>query len=67
MKASELIKQLETLMNQYGDLDLVYAIDDEGNDFKLVYFDASVGNYNEENREFHSLGVSNKINAICIN
>lgn len=34
MKASQVADYLRNLIEEYGDLELVYSIDDEGNDFK---------------------------------
>ena len=42
MKISEMIKNLQEFMNEHGDLDCWYAVDDEGNDFKKVHYDPSL-------------------------
>jgi hypothetical protein len=70
MKASELIKTLETLKNKYGDLDLVYSVDEEGNYFNHIAFDAYAGYY--DSGEFTPVGGDDwdedlNINAICVN
>tara|TARA_Y100000389_G_scaffold86606_1_gene83294 strand:- start:4531 stop:4764 length:234 start_codon:yes stop_codon:yes gene_type:complete len=51
------------------DLPLVYSIDDEGNSFHRVYFDAGLGNYNERDREFLNKEEANdkEVNCVCIN
>lgn len=41
MKISEMIKNLEEFMEEYGDIDCWYATDDEGNGYHEVYFDPS--------------------------
>ena len=38
MKLSEVINNLKKAKKQYGDLDCVYSIDDEGNDFHDIHF-----------------------------
>jgi hypothetical protein len=38
MKLSEVIKNLNKAKKQYGNLDCVYSIDDEGNDFQRIHF-----------------------------
>ena len=53
MKATELIKNLRELVNQYGDLELVSSIDDEGNGYNQIYFTPSPGRY--EDSEFQSI------------
>lgn len=42
MKISEMIKNLQELMAEYGDLDCWYAEDDEGNGYRKIYYDPSV-------------------------
>lgn len=41
MKVSEMIKNLEEFIENYGDLECYYAVDDEGNDYCPVYFEPS--------------------------
>ena len=41
MKVSEMIKNLQEFMEEYGDLDCYYAVDDEGNAYHEVYYDPS--------------------------
>ena len=73
MKLSEYIKNLNETFKSYGDLDVVYSIDDEGNDFNRIAFAPSVGHYFEEEREWiteedidYSIeGIH--INSICVN
>ena len=38
MKVSEMIKNLQDFMEENGDIDCYYAVDDEGNDYKEVYY-----------------------------
>ena len=42
MKVSKMIKNLQEFMAEYGDLECWYAIDDEGNGYKRVYYDPSL-------------------------
>lgn len=43
MVLSEYIEQCKAVFEEYGDLELVYASDDEGNDFQKVNWGPSVG------------------------
>lgn len=52
MKISDMIKNLYAFMDEHGDLDCWYAVDDEGNDFKPVYFDPSLRYVNEHEETF---------------
>ena len=38
MKISELMHNLRQIKKQYGDLECIYSIDDEGNDFHEVHY-----------------------------
>ena len=38
MKISEMIENLKEFMDEHGDMDCYYAVDDEGNDFHEVYY-----------------------------
>ena len=50
MKLSTYIEECRKILKKYGDLDVIYASDDEGNDYNLVHHTPCVGEY--ENREF---------------
>jgi len=75
MKASELIAQLQETVAVYGDLDVVYSVDEEGNSFHEVYFSPRPGNFNDN--DFLSKDIIEEeddldekeypINAICVN
>ncbi|RLD64314.1 MAG: hypothetical protein DRJ01_00950 [Bacteroidetes bacterium] len=74
MKLSEYIKALNEALKDYGDLDVVYSIDDEGNDYKEVHFIPSVGYYDKKDREWLETADFDMsedddihINSICIN
>lgn len=41
MKISEMIKGLQEFMSDHGDLECYYAIDDEGNAYRPVYYTPS--------------------------
>ena len=47
MKLTEYIKKLQELLNEHGDLELIYAKDDEGNDYRKLHYDPGVVNYIE--------------------
>ena len=65
LKASEVIKYLQLLIDKHGDLETVYSADDEGNDFNDIYFKPSAGVYAD--REFNAPRDGEKPNRICIN
>ena len=52
MKVSEMIKNLEEFKAEHGDIDCWYAIDDEGNGYKKVYFDPSL-HYVDDNNDVY--------------
>ena len=42
MKISEMIKNLQEFMAEHGDIEVWYAVDDEGNDYHPIYFTPSL-------------------------
>lgn len=42
MKISEMIKNLQEFMEEYGDLECWYASDDEGNNYNAVHYEPSL-------------------------
>ena len=66
MKLSSYIKCLQIALEEYGDHEVIYASDAEGNSYDLVYYSPTAGRY--ENREFDTESIEKEhINAICIN
>ena len=65
MKLSEYIDKLNKILKLYGDITCVYAKDSEGNGFDEVYYDPSVGEYDD--REFTSSDGETPINSVCVN
>jgi len=63
MKAKELIERLQELVIEHGNLDLIFAGDNEGNNYEEVYYSASVCNYEDGERE----EPGEKPTHICIN
>ena len=52
---------------ELGEKKAVYAKDNEGNEFKEVYFSPSIG-YFDSDGDFTVAGSENdKVNAVCIN
>lgn len=49
MKLNEYIKELKKLHKEYGNIDLFYSIDDEGNAYNEVVFLPTVGRMNRGN------------------
>ena len=62
MKASEYLKDLQALVDLHGDLDLVYAINEEGNAFHKVEFEPSAGHLKGD-----FFDTEGEVNSICIN
>jgi hypothetical protein len=71
MKAKQVVKQLNKLIAEFGDLDVVYSCDEEGNSFHPLVILPSPGNFSEEGYTFECSDDSDEskknINAICIN
>ena len=71
---TEYIKRLQRIHKAYGDLELIYAQDDEGNGYDTVHFFPSVG-YFDGSDEFRIIDDDDDddnddeypINAICMN
>ena len=65
MKLNDYIKKLQKLKKEgYGELDLVYSIDDEGNGYSDVQYEPVAGNI--EDGFFISVDNAEKTH-ICIN
>jgi hypothetical protein len=73
MQLVEYINNLNEIYNKYGpDLEVVFSIDDEGNEFNKVNFRPSVGIFDEDDRTFMDINADNdnlseEIDAVCIN
>ena len=75
MKLKEFIKQLEELVEknpEYREFEVVYSVDDEGNQYFPVEYEPSIGLYRDgefycshELKDFDL--ASEKPNSICIN
>lgn len=50
MKLKEYIEKLQELYLEHGDLELVYAVDDEGNYFNKVIYNPGIMNMSGEDR-----------------
>ena len=72
MKASTLIENLQKLIDIHGDLDLIYAKDDEGNGYERIHYDPSLYIF-EDRDDVRSIedclenGDEFTPNAICVN
>ena len=49
MTLHKYMKELKKLVDRYPLLEVYYSIDDEGNDFRPVFYDASVQEVEDEN------------------
>lgn len=74
MLLSEYIENLKSVLEENGDLKVVYAVDDEGNAFNEVCFAPSVGHYDYSDSQFTTYDnfgededIDYEINSVCIN
>lgn len=77
MKLKDYIKALQNILEEHGDLQLVYSIDSEGNSFEPCEYLPSIGFYQKEEHNFigdydfeewkEEYEVDCKIDAICLN
>ena len=51
MKLTKYIEKLQELLNEHGDLELIYSSDDEGNNYSKVHYAPSLVNYIASDRE----------------
>ena len=67
-KISDMIRDLQKILEEKGDLNLVYSEDDEGNYFQFVWKEPTLGHFDSEENEFKSqedTGLT--INCVLIN
>lgn len=58
MKLKEYIEKLQNILESSGNLELIYASDEEGNSFKKVHHEPSVNYFDTENSDIvHSRDV----------
>lgn len=55
MKISEMINNLQEFMEEHGDIDCWYAVDDEGNGYQEIYFDPSKYYVDEDKNVYTSI------------
>lgn len=77
MKLSEYITKLEGVLAscpEAKDYQVIYAKDDEGNGYGEIYFDPSVGYYDDDDRDWMSKenlmedGYEDlPVNSVCVN
>ena len=67
MKLRDYIAKLQKInITHGGDLEVIYAIDDEGNDFHRVYYNPSPGLF--DGNEFANVTTSQpEANSVCVN
>ena len=51
MKLTKYIEKLQELLEEHGDLELIYSSDDEGNNYNRVHYEPSLVNYITSDRE----------------
>lgn len=73
MKLTTYIEKLQELLQEHGDLELIYSTDDEGNDYNTVNYDPSIVNYIESDRclidddDLEEWDESEYKKVICVN
>jgi hypothetical protein len=75
MTLKQYIKKLQKIAKDYPNLEVVSASDDEGNDFRVVYHDPTIGHYRNIYHEFvaleqfedYELDEKQDLNAVIIN
>lgn len=73
MNIKEYARVINELASLHPKAEVIYSSDDEGNDYKHVFFHPSAGKFNEKEREFKSFGdpddivKSTEVNAVCVN
>lgn len=69
MKLNELIGNLKQIKKDYGNLEVIYAKDSEGNGFQHISFGPSVGNFDDgefiQEEDLKEYGL--KVNVVCVN
>lgn len=51
MKLQQYIEKLQELLNEHGNLELIYSTDDEGNEYNTVNYEPSLANYIASDKE----------------
>ena len=51
MKLKEYLESLEKLYEEHGDIEVYYSIDEEGNDYKEVYYSPSFNYMTKDDNE----------------
>jgi len=67
MNLKEYLEQVKKLYDKYGDVKVIYAIDEEGNGFSEVCLPATPGRF--EDGEFITTDdcTTDEVNCICVN
>ncbi len=65
MKLKDYIKKLQDIEKNYPNVEMVYAIDAEGNRFAKVTYEPCHGYFNGKN--FENDGNMFRVNAVCVN
>ena len=71
MKVSDLIKRLQVLEKEYGDVQVITSSDDEGNSYSPIFYAPTPGNFDDD-YNFITQDMTNpdeqiNVNAICVN
>ncbi len=60
MKVSEMIKNLQEFMQENGDVECWYAVDDEGNNYFRVYYSPTLYYANEYGKMYSKVDLEYK-------
>jgi len=67
-KISDMINDLQKILEENGDLYLIYSSDAEGNYYEGIWQKPSLGHFDSEENEFKQQEHTNlPINSVCIN
>lgn len=68
MKLSTYIEKLQALLDENGDLSIIYSKDDEGNGYNTVNYSPSLMRYDEEEREAYGETEDEDLPlVVCVN
>jgi hypothetical protein len=72
MKLGQFIQALQRLLELYGDQQVIYSSDADGNNFSTMDFAPTEGFYDNEEGDFYPTSSEDfddemRVNAVCVN
>ena len=67
MKLNEYIKQLQEVKRKHGNLECIYSIDDEGNDFHSIHYSPTPMNDEKGEYGMEKVHDNKKPIYVCVN